>query len=177
LPGYKPWARVMSIGGGPNRGFAWVPQIDDEVLVAFNQNDERDAYILGGLWNTLDRSPLTTPVDAVTKRIIKTGTKLTPGLAHEVEFDDALQSITITSSTGQTITLDPTKIELQDTSKTLSIKLDTVKQTVSINSSLKLELKAVQVSIEAATLDLKGASINVQATGPCNVQGLPIKLN
>jgi hypothetical protein len=42
---------------------------------------------------------------------------------------------------------------------------------------VKIELKAAQISIEGATIDLKGSVINVQSAGPCSVQGLPIKLN
>ena len=36
-----PWARVASVGGGGGRGFMWIPQIGDEVLVAFNANNSR----------------------------------------------------------------------------------------------------------------------------------------
>src|SRR5262249_55419221 len=75
LPAFEPWCRISTIGGSSDRGFAWVPQIDDEVLVAFSQHDERDAYILGGLWNTLDRPPLVAPTDFLIKRVIKTGLK------------------------------------------------------------------------------------------------------
>src|SRR5215467_2456480 len=32
LPEFEPWARVVSIGAGDDRGFCWIPQIDDEVL-------------------------------------------------------------------------------------------------------------------------------------------------
>src|SRR5215207_9313317 len=102
LPAFEPWARLSAVGAGSGRGFLWVPQIDDEVLVAFNQNDERDAYVLGGLWNTLDRPPVTVPTDFLIKRVIKTG--MVSGVGHEIEFDDALQSITITSTTKQKIT-------------------------------------------------------------------------
>jgi len=178
LPAYKPWARIAAPGGGPGRGFFWVPQIDDEVLVAFNQNDERDAYVLGGLWNTLDRPPAPLPTDAITKKVIKTGTNLTPGLSHEVEFDDALQSITIKSSTGHKITLGPKQIELRDATGTLTITLDSVTQSVSIQALKKLTLQAGEISIQAIKgVDVKGATINLTSAAACQVQGQPIKLN
>ena len=116
-PDFEPWARVATVGGGSGRGFCWIPQIDDEVLVAFAQNDPSGAYILGGLWNTKDRPPLTLPTDFLTKRVIKTG--VAGGVGHAIEFDDALQSITITSSTSQKVTIDPLKIELTNTAGTL----------------------------------------------------------
>ena len=55
FPDLDPWARVIGIGGGSGRGFLWIPQIDDEVLVAFNKNDHLDAFVIGGLWSTLNR--------------------------------------------------------------------------------------------------------------------------
>jgi uncharacterized protein involved in type VI secretion and phage assembly len=174
-PQFEPWARIPSVGGGSGRGFCWIPQIDDEVLVAFSHNDPSGAYVLGGLWSTRDHPPLTIPTDFLIKRVIKTG--VAGGLGHEVEFDDALQSITITSSTQQKITIDPLKIELKNTAGTLSITLDNATQSISIQAVAKLELKAAQISIEGLQVDLKGTNINVQAAGPCAVTGLPIKLN
>lgn len=175
MPSIEPWARVPAIGGGDGRGFLWIPQVNDEVLVAFAQNDPSGAYVLGGLWSTRDRPPLTLPTDFLRKRVIKTG--LAGGLGHEVEFDDALQSITITSSTKQKITIDPLKIKIENTAGTLSITLDNAKQTVAVESALKIALKATQISIEGVQVDIKGNIVNIQSAGPCSVQGLPIKLN
>jgi uncharacterized protein involved in type VI secretion and phage assembly len=175
VPAMEPWARVPAVGGGSGRGLCWIPQIDDEVLVAFAQNDPSGAYVLGGLWSTRDRPPLTLPTDFLVKRVIKTG--VAGGLGHEVEFDDALQSITITSSTRQKITIDPLSIKIQNTAGTLSISLDNTSQTVSIQSALKIELKATQISLEGVQVDIKGSMVNIQSAGPCTVQGLPIKLN
>jgi uncharacterized protein involved in type VI secretion and phage assembly len=175
MPSFEPWARVVATGAGDSRGFCWTPQIDDEVLVAFAHNDLNTAYVLGGLWSTRDRPPLDLPTDFLMKRVIKTG--VAAGVGHEIEFDDALQSIKITSSTQQTISIDPVEIKIAGTGGAVSVSLNTVTQTISIQAPLKIELKATQISIEGATIDLKGTIINVQAGGPCTLQGLPIKLN
>jgi len=175
LPAFEPWCRIAVVGGSSGRGFAWIPQIGDEVLVAFSQHDERDAYVLGGLWNSLDRPPLLAPNDALVKRVIKTGMEV--GIGHEVEFDDVLQSVKITSSTKQKITIDPTTIELKNTAGTLSIKMDNTSQTISISSALKLELKATQISIQGTTIELKGTSIDIKAAGPCSIKGAVVNIN
>lgn len=175
IPAMEPWARMPSVGGGSGRGFLWIPQINDEVLVAFAQNDASAAFVLGGLWSTADRPPLTLPSDFLVKRVIKTG--MAGGLGHEVVFDDLTQSITITSSTQQKITIDPLSIKIENTAGTLSIALDNASQTVSVQSALKIELKATQISLEGVQVDIKGAMVNIQSSGPCSVQGLPIKLN
>lgn len=175
LADMEPWCRLAAVGAGSSRGFAWIPQIDDEVLVAFAQNDPSAAYLLGGLWSTVDRPPLTLPTDFIAKRVIKTG--LAGGLGHEVEFDDALQSITITSSTKQKITIDPLQIKLENTAGTLSIALDNATQTITVQAAVKIELKALQISLEGSQVDIKGAMVNIASSGPCVVQGLPVKLN
>jgi len=175
MPGLAPWARVLGVGAGSGRGLFWMPQIDDEVLVAFNANDMRDAYVLGGLWNTMDRPPVTTFAEALVKRVIKTG--VASGVGHEIEFDDLKQSITITTTTKQKIVLDPTTIKLSNVAGTLSIAMANESQTISITAAKKIELKAAEVAIQGVKVDIKGGTLNVQSTGPCNVQGTPIKLN
>ncbi|HJQ82459.1 MAG TPA: phage baseplate assembly protein V [Candidatus Binatia bacterium] len=175
LPSFEPWARLPAVGGGSGRGLFWVPQIDDEVLVAFAQNDERSAYVLGGLWSTRDRPPVTVPALGLVKRVIKTGAQGAPG--HEVEFDDLLQSITITSSTKQKITIDPLKIELTNAAGTLTLKMDNASQTITLQAAVKLELKATQIAIEGVQVEIKGTNVALQAAGPCTVQGLPVKIN
>src|SRR6516225_12492049 len=72
LPGLTPWARVATTMAGMLRGTFFVPQIGDEVLVAFNQGDIREPFVVGTLWNTIDRPPSLSPTDAVTQRKIRT---------------------------------------------------------------------------------------------------------
>lgn len=176
LPAYEVWARVASAGAGSSRGFLWIPQIDDEVLVAFNQNDERDAYILGGLWNTRDRPPLTIPTDFLIKRVIKTG--VAGGLGHEIEFDDVLQSITITSSTQQKITIDPLKIEMTNLAGTVTVTLDNTQQAITLQAVASIELKAAQIKLQAVNIDIEGtAATNIKSTGICNINGSLVKIN
>jgi phage baseplate assembly protein gpV len=175
MPGFEPWARVASVGAGGSRGFCWIPQVDDEVLLAFAQNDASTAYVLGGLWSTQDRPPLTDPLDFLSKRTIQTGLAGAPG--HTVEFDDALQSITITTSTEQTITLDPDKIELSGAFGALTITLDSTSATITIEAASSLELIAPQISIEGESVEISGTEVTISSEGPCTVQGLPIQLN
>ena len=174
-PSFEPWARVSSVGASDSRGFVWMPQIDDEVLVAFSENDLSSAYILGGLWSTMNRPPLTAPTDFLIKKVIKTG--LTASLGHEIEFDDAEQSITITTSTKQKVTLDPTKIEMTNLAGTVTITMDNVSQAVKITAVNKIEMKTATFEVTAAKIDLTAAEMSITSTGPFSVTGLPIKLN
>ena len=171
------WARMAGIGGGPDAGFFYTPRVDDEVLVGLNQNDPNDGFILGGLWNTQDSPPVSSPLEVTTKRTIKTGLKA--GTGHEVEFDDGPgQSVTITTSTKQKITMDLKKIELSNAAGTVKITMDTVQQSVTIEAVNTIELKAMQIKLNATTIDVQAkGTIGLNATGACTISGKLVKIN
>ena len=52
------WARLAMPGAGKDSGMVWVPQVSDEVLVAFEQGDPEHPFVIGGLWNGSDAAPL-----------------------------------------------------------------------------------------------------------------------
>ena len=56
-----PYARVIVPGGSLGSGIYWIPNIGDEVLVMFEDEDPEAAYILGGVWSTSHIPPLPTP--------------------------------------------------------------------------------------------------------------------
>ncbi len=142
LPGYEPWARVAVLMAGDGRGTYFIPQVGDEVLVAFNHGDVREPYVVGSLWNGRDNPP-GSGLDPVNRRLIRTPK------GHEIEFDDALGTVAIKSARGQSIVLGPDKIE---------IALDEQKTTV-----ITLQ-KGGNVTIKASnTITLDAPTINVTA--------------
>jgi phage baseplate assembly protein gpV len=157
LPGFQPWARVSTPMAGMARGTFFIPQIGDEVLVAFNHGDVREPYIIGSLWNTMDRPPSLAPTDAVTKRTIRTP------LGQEVSFDEALQSVTIKNTTLNSLTLDPTQAQLA--TPLASITLD-VTGNVTITAIKELTLQSNVVNIT-------GGKINITSTISTTVNGGP----
>ena len=52
------WARVAMPGAGKDYGIVWLPQVGDEVLVAFEHGDTSRPFVIGGLWNGTDTPPL-----------------------------------------------------------------------------------------------------------------------
>ncbi len=81
------WARVVMLGVGKDRGFAFLPEIDDEVLVCFEQGDFRRPYVLGGLYNGTDTpkdagSLVDSASGAIAVRAITT-------VGHQLKFTDA----------------------------------------------------------------------------------------
>ena len=51
------WVRIATPMAGPERGFMVLPEVNDEVLLAFGQGDIHQPYILGSLWNSKDKPP------------------------------------------------------------------------------------------------------------------------
>lgn len=51
------WARITTSASRSGRGFFWLPEVDDEVLVAFEHGDIRYPIVLGALWNGVDLAP------------------------------------------------------------------------------------------------------------------------
>jgi uncharacterized protein involved in type VI secretion and phage assembly len=181
MPEFKPWARIVSIGAGDQRGFCWIPQIDDEVLVAFDQNDNRDAYIIGGLWSSKKLPPISDPKEFATKRTIKTGIK-DSSQAHTIEMDDAKQSITITTSTNQKITMDADQIAIETTEGELKITMSIADgpPSISIESEGNISLSAPlgKISLDAMEVEISAsASTDISSDATVSISGLSVELN
>lgn len=175
LPGFNPWARIATPTGGLARGFFFIPQINDEVLVAFNQGDVREPFVVGSLWNRIDRSPALLPSDTINKRIIRTP------LGQEIVFDELKSSVTITNTNQQTLSLDPIQAELSAGTVPpmlkASISLD-IKGNVTIHGTTGITLKAPLIQIEGDIVNIKGsASTTVEGGAECVIKGLMVKIN
>jgi uncharacterized protein involved in type VI secretion and phage assembly len=169
------WVRLSAPGGGSGAGLFYNPRVDDEVLVAISRGGSQNAYLLGGLWSTDDTPPVSDVTEAQTKRVFKTGLK--GGVGHEMEFDDALQSIKIVTSTKQKITIDPTTISLENTAGSLEITLDNTTQAIKIKGP-QISIEAdLSLTLKAPKMELSSKLLTISSTGPCTVSGKPIKLN
>ena len=51
------WIRVASIMAGKDRGAFFMPEVDDEVLLAFEHGDANFPVVIGFLWNGVDKTP------------------------------------------------------------------------------------------------------------------------
>jgi uncharacterized protein involved in type VI secretion and phage assembly len=167
------WARLTATGAGNGTGHFHTPNLDDEVLVALVHADPVDAYIIGGMWSTKVEPPVNPgPTDVPSKRIIRTG--LNAKVGHQIEFDDLLQSITITSSPPgfeQKIKMDPKGITLENETGTVKISMSNVTQIISVEAVTGIELKS------KGFVKIEGNLISIEATGPCIVSGKPVKIN
>ena len=159
------WARLVTPMAGPGRGFEFIPEVNDEVLVAFEYDDINKPYILGSLWNGKDKPP-------------ETSDKI-------VGSDGKVQRLIIHSRSGHTITVDDTdgkeKISIIDKTRNNSIEIDSVKNTLKIKTdgAISLEtkddvtIKGKNITLDAtadATMKAK-SNVNLEATLKASVKG------
>ncbi|HZY71760.1 MAG TPA: phage baseplate assembly protein V [Edaphobacter sp.] len=118
-------APVAAPLAGKNRGAFYMPEIEDEVLVCFDQGNINHPYIIGYLWNGVDKPPETDPKNRIF---------LSPG-GNTLRFEDGdnAKKVILQSSSGH-------KIVLDDTSSADSITLQT-------RGNLSVTLSDVQNSI------------------------------
>lgn len=142
---YEAWARLATLFGGNNRGSWFVPDVDDEVLVAFEQGDGRRPYVLGGLWNGRDKAPES--MDGAGnnyKKVLRSrnGVKVT------LDDQDGQEKLLLETPGGQKITLKdgPGAVEVIDSNGN-SIKLEAAG--ITVTASAKVTVNASQVAISA----------------------------
>jgi uncharacterized protein involved in type VI secretion and phage assembly len=161
------WARLTTLMGGKDRGTVFYPEVDDEVLVAFEQGNINYPYIIGALWNGKDKSPEKNSDGKNNIKMIKTRS------GHTIKIDD---------------TEGKEKIEIIDNSKENKICIDSSKKKISIECGGDIELSASKgkVIIKAQEFEIKSSSstkieasagMDLQASGPMNIKGSMVNIN
>lgn len=165
------WARIAVLAAGQNRGTVWLPEVDDEVLLAFDRGNIEHPYVLGASWNGQDGPPEANADGQNDTKMMRTR------CGHKVTFFDkqGQESIKIETPGGRQIFLDDTsgsgKILIDDGSGQNKITIDTTQNSLAIESGMSLKIKSQKIDIEA------GASMTIKATGTLTIQGALVKIN
>jgi uncharacterized protein involved in type VI secretion and phage assembly len=144
------WARLATMMAGNNRGSWFVPDVDDEVLVAFEAGDARRAYVIGALWNGKDKAPES--MDGAGnnyKKVVRSrnGVKIT------FDDQDGQEKLILETPGGQKLTLKdgPGAVEIVDSNGN-SVKLESAG--ITINASAKVTVQASQVNVSAGMVQV-----------------------
>ena len=183
------WARVVTLGAGKDRGFDCLPEIDDEVLVAFEHGNIHRPYIIGGVWNGQDAPPESVQQTVVGGKVrlrtfktrtghtfqcieedrggSKKGIHLTSVYGHEIYLNDSDRVIEVKTKGGHTLILDDrsSDIKMQSTGK---ISIAAPNNITFQAGGSKVELTPTSVSVQGVTIDLTGKT---SITGPLTVTG------
>jgi len=161
------WARLAAPMAGKQRGTYFLPEIDDEVLVAFEHGDVRFPYVLGALWNGQDVPPVTNGDGKNNIRVIKSRS------GHVVKLNDEDGKETI---------------EIVDKSKKNSIVIDSANNTITVTTDKDITLSAAQGTIKLTAQNVEitssnttklnsSGNMNVEAGGTMTVKGATVNIN
>jgi phage protein D len=155
------WARLAAPGAGPDYGMVWVPQVGDEVLIAFDHGSVDHPYVLGGLWNGQDAAPLGDGLvdNGSVKRagfISRSGHKL-------VFFDDDGDSGIALISAGNKF-----RISLNETKGALHIYAD---GDIKVEGTKNIELQA------QGDFKVTAQNVTVQGQAQTAIKGQTVGLN
>ncbi len=167
------WAKVMSFMAGKERGGFFLPESGDEVLVAFEHGDINYPYIIGALWSSEDKPPENNKDG---KNNIR---KITSRSGHEIILNDdntaKKEKIEIHTNGGHKVVLDDSdgkeKIEIIDKTGSNKITIDSVQNSMDIESAMKLKIKSDIIEIEASSM------MTLKAGATLTIQGAIVKIN
>ena len=201
------WARIATLMAGKGRGTYFIPEIDDEVIVAFEHGDLSRPIILGVVWNTKDQPSET--MDGEGKNDIRA---IHSRSGHKIVLNDSKDkpSIRIGDKKDENFIL----IDLAEGSMQIKVKKDftieaggnvtvkaggsitiEAKQDISIETKANLKQKATgklelestgpaslkskaNASVEgSAQASVKGATVSVNGSGMTEIKGGLVKIN
>lgn len=176
------WIRIATLMAGSGRGSHFLPEVNDEVLVAFEHGDPTYPYVIGFLWNGKDLPPN----DGASPKV----RRLQSVAGHVIECDDRPESphIRIETKDQRIVLLDDQgkKIEVSD-AKGNTITINTQSNEITVVSAMNISLTASsgKISLQAATIALeataeltaKAPMTTVDASGLLTLKGGLIKLN
>ncbi len=189
------WARLGTFYASNQFGAVFYPEVNDEVVVGFMNEDPRYPVILGSVYSK-KLPPLYPPDEKNTKKAVTTSSKLeitfndqdkiiqikTPG-NHIITMDDKAKEISIKDSNSNSVTLSQSGISLDSASE---IKL-TAKSNISLDATGNLTLTAKgNVSVEGlqvahnakSKFSANGtATAEVTASGMLTIRGSMVKIN
>lgn len=162
------WARIAVPMAGPDRGTYFLPEVDDEVLVAFGNGDIHHPYVVGALWNGSDSPPADNGDGNNDVRMIRSRS------GHEIVLDDneSEGKVAVISNGGHSVVLDDAgggSITVEDKGGN-TLTLDSAEGSITLSGASKLSIQAPMLEFKAdgnatleasGVLNLKGALINI----------------
>lgn len=143
------WARIATVTAGKERGFVFRPEVDDEVILGFINNDPNDAIILGSAHNGKSAAPL-----EATKKNFQKGIFAKNGM--KIVFDDDQKSIELSTKEGYAVRMNE---------KDGNVEIRHKKQ----QTFIKLTSGGIEFS--------SAGDITLKAAGKVKINGSQVRLN
>lgn len=156
------WARMSSIQAGKERGVFFIPEVGDEVIVGFFNDDMNNPVILGKLFNTENEPPFTITNENYLQGIVskekttfliddeKKELKLSTQSGNSLLISEDKKGLILEDQNGNKITMDDNGITIEST------------KDINIKATGNLNIEGVQNSIKASgMMELKGSMIKL----------------
>jgi uncharacterized protein involved in type VI secretion and phage assembly len=161
------WARVLTPMAGKDYGIYFLPEVGDEVLVAFEHGMIEFPYILGALWNGKDKPPDTNSDGKNNKRILKSRS------GHIIRLDDTKgeEKIEIIDKSGKNSIVVSTK------ENSIAITADANIEIQSKNGKLKLSGQSIEIDSKAEIKIKASKNMDLQSESQLNIKGNMVNIN
>jgi len=161
------WARIAAPMAGKDRGVFFLPEVDDEVLVAFEHGDMRFPYVVGALWNGKDVPPATNDDGKNNVRLIKSRS------GHVIRLNDegGKETVEIVDKSGKN------GILIETAANSITIRSDKDITLTAANGTITLDAQKIAVKSSADTRVEAGAGIDLKASATMNIKGATVNIN
>ncbi|MBM3131802.1 MAG: VgrG-related protein [Chloroflexi bacterium] len=158
------WARLVAPGAGTTRGMQFIPEVNDEVMVAFEHGDINRPLVIGGLWSQNIALPKANSQcisgGNVNERIIQSRS------GHVIILGDeqGSEKITIRDKTGKN------EVVIDSAQNTMTVKCE---QDITVEAKGKINVKSTtgDMAFEGNNMEIKARqNFKVQATGSCEIK-------
>src|SRR5262245_41467386 len=159
------WARLATLMTGKGYGTYFLPEVNNEVLVAFERGDLRFPYVVGSLWNGTDKPPVTNTDGRNDIRTIRTRK------GHALRFEDGAKGrVRLELNDGKAITVDDAGITI-DAGNGSRIVIASGSGATTIEAASTVRLRAPQIALEAS------GGLDIKAGGTLTLRGSLILIN
>lgn len=151
------WCRVASLDAGNERGALFMPEINNEVIIGFINEDPNHAVVLGMMHSSANPTPIPLSDDNHQKGIV-TRSKM------KLVFDDDKKTATLETPAGKSIVIDEENDAItiaDDHDNVITMDADGIK----ISSNGKIEMKAAQ------DFTIEGLNVNIKASAQLKAEG------
>ena len=188
------WARQSTYYATNKAGNFFLPEVGDEVILGFVNNDPRFPIIIGSVYSQ-KHPPAYTPDAPNTYKAITTNSKMkiefedvkkiitiwTPNKNY-IEINDDKQSITIMDETQNKMVMDPKGITWdtpKDFKLTATGKIEIkAQQTISMEATQDFSIKGLNVKSEAKVGNtMKGVQAEVNGSAMTTIKGGMVQIN
>jgi uncharacterized protein involved in type VI secretion and phage assembly len=161
---YETWARLATMMGGNNRGTFFIPDVDDEVLVAFEGGNPRRPYVVGALWNGKDSPP--EQMDGAGENYLKTILSR-QGVRITLDDTDGATKLRLETPMGQSIVLSDEDLSIvaQDATGN-SIKM--APEGITITAVAQVEIQASTVQVDAGMVTVNAGFSQFSGVVQCS---------